>query len=506
MSYNTIVSNNLHHLIHDIKQAEIGNHEKQFLPTSKKELLAKIDGISCNLAPSYARDLWNPIKNFLKICDDRYFSDLNLSIEQIKKKYPKMSEAILNEIENIQMIAQLILQHGTNYKWNQGTCALQQLVCDMWNTFVVSSGFCTTKHCLAPIAKWGNDAKGPWALSEHHTKNISINGDSVPIISFPEEYSRKGILAWPVLGHEIAHTILESGLELSGPLSRAVRSDLKSKMPVYTANYWANRVSETGADVVNVLFMGPIAVLGLIGFLRSVHRDEKLSNKWNLKDTHPVDIMRALVMAQVVKKLNIQNSNAWFNFLINEIRKDYSLQDLKLTFDDACQQADLVAEAIMRSPIIQGKSLASIRSWNDHDEADVTSYINQITKGTKPQNDDHFKSPHIVAAANLHLLLKVNLKGNDQRVAQIFQHMIKQLVAESLRQKEICATCPLSQKDLVVLTPKKAILKKKSDDDLGLKVAGTIAVVGIVGLLGLMGLYFGLNSSSKNGQKMKSSV
>ena len=81
--------------------------------------------------------------------------------------------------------------------------------------------------------------------------------------------------------------------------------------------------------------------------------------------------------------------------------------------------------------------------------------------------------------------------------------MIKELEAELIRQKEICATCPLSQKNPVALSPKKAAPKKRNDEDLGLIVAGTFSVVR---LLVLMGLYFGLDSSSKNSKKMKSSV
>lgn len=448
------ISKNLKLLTQDIA---VTGRQNFNLPVtnSKQELLDKIDRMRCNLASQYAIDFWNPIRNYLQNCQEWYFANYNYSDKQLKQLYPNISEETINTCHSVKDFAQVILQHSTNFKWHEGTCAIQQMICDMWNKFVVSSGLCTTQHCLAPIGKWGDDEKGPWALSKHHVNNIHfnihnlpINGDSVPIISFPIGYAHGGILAWAALPHEIAHTILESGLKLSVPLSKEMRKCLtRAGFTRAAIKYWSNRVSEAGADVLGVLYMGPTAALGLISFLRAMRPDRKLSNTIDLQDEHPMDLLRALMMAYVVKNLKFDGNEIWFKFLIKEIYKDYDKNFAPFDFKKACQDASVVAVAIMNSPIIKGKSLCQIYSWNNHDEQLVESLI----RNSQPQrflSPLHFQSPHIISAANLSLLFNFQLYERDLRISQIFQSMIKQLENESRKQKELCLTCPLSQKEI----------------------------------------------------------
>ncbi|WP_042282605.1 hypothetical protein [Candidatus Protochlamydia sp. R18] len=238
-----ILSSNMEILVEEMSQA-----------AKIRVALPKIDGKSsffhaiqerhCNLEGSYNGDFWKPAINYLNNFEAREFTWINNPSSFVKhlNKIGRHDENARNRkriYENAHNIAQIILQHSSSFEWKK-TCALQQMVCDMWNTFVKSSEFCTTSHCLPPIAKWGDDKMGPWALSQHCVKKedrISAVGGinhSVPIVSFPLHYSLKGILSWPVLAHEIAHTILETNPDAKEILSNAINESLKFALEAHS--------------------------------------------------------------------------------------------------------------------------------------------------------------------------------------------------------------------------------------------------------------------------------
>lgn len=455
MNFNGISSTNLSTVTHDVKQA---SHSwppllsLPAIPSSKRELAEKIESMRCNLPAAYAADFWGPAKEYLNGLQEIELTYARFSSEELKQKYPSCDQNFLNRCARIRDFTQVVLQHSTNFQWDE-TRALQQFACDMWNTFVTASGYCSTGHCLSPLVKWGDSKSGPWALSQHHLNSLQLNGNAVPIVSFPLEYSQKGILAWIVLGHEMSHTILESGMKLSKPLSDAVWDDLTSpytKINDKWANYWTDRVSEAAADVMSVLYMGPVAAIGLMIYLRSMRSDNKLANNIEGKD-HPADTLRALVVAHVVKELGLQDSDGWFDYLQKQIRRDFDSQKIGLTFKKASYQASCVAKVIMTAPIVQGRSLMDIRCWNKTDEMHVRAYMRDGANLDQSLFDTRqFRTPHLVAAANLRLLLKENLSSLDanQRISSVFQQMIQRMNQEAERQKELgCKFCPPTQKN-----------------------------------------------------------
>ncbi len=471
------------------------------IPSNKKELVCKIDSMRCNLPGNYAHDFWTPAKEYLKNVSEIDLGYALLSPEELRRNYSHYGAAFLNRCAHIRDIAQVILQHGTNFKWDE-TCALQQFACDMWRTFVSSSGYCSTSHCLAPLVKWGDAKSGPWAKSQHTVNSIQLNGNAVPIVSFPLEYSQQGVLAWIVLGHEMAHTILESGMQLSKPLSDAVwdyLADPRIKMSDKWANYWTDRVSEAAADVMSVLYMGPAAAIGLIAYLRSVRADNKLSHEGS--EEHPADILRGLVVAHVVKELNLTNSQNWFNYLQKEIQKDFNERKIGLSFEQASYQAKHVAHIIMNAPLVNGQSLQQIRCWNETDqEQEQALRRGDANLDESLSNTRSFRTPHIVAAANLRLLLKEDLSSYDanQKISHVFQEMIQNMKQEAQRQKEQegCASCP-SQKRTYTTCPPTPESTAHSSGDVWKGVAVAAGVIGIAALVG--GIIAISNNSKKSG-------
>lgn len=504
MNFNAISSTNLSTLMRDVKQASHSGlplTPLPAIPSSKRELAEKIESMRCNLPAAYAADFWGPAKDYLKGLKEIELNYASYSSEELQQMYPSVDQSFLNRCARIRDFAQVVLQHSTNFQWNE-TRALQQFACDMWNTFVTASGYCSTSHCLSPLVKWGDSKSGPWALSQHHLNSLQLNGNPVPIVSFPLEYSQSGILAWIVLGHEMAHTILESGMKLSEPLADAVWDDLTSpstKIKNKWAHYWTDRVSEASADVMSVLYMGPIAAIGLMIYLRSVRSDNKLANNIMGKD-HPADTLRVLVVAHVVKELGLQDSEGWFKYLQKQVRRDFDSQKIGLTFKEASYQASCVAKIIMTAPIVQGRSLMNIRCWNKTDEMHVQACMrDDVNLDSSLFDMRQFRTPHLVAAANLRLLVKENLSLFDanQRISNVFQQMIQRMNKEAERQKELgCKFCPPTQKNTYAVCPSS---DDNSSADIG-KALGIAAAIflGVVIVGGGVAMLVN-NNSKKSG-------
>ncbi|CAF24648.1 hypothetical protein [Candidatus Protochlamydia amoebophila] len=456
----------------------------------KRSFFHAIQERHCNLEGSYNGDFWEPAINHLKSFEDWEFMLINNPPGY--KEYLKSigydddnARKQARVYENAHDIAQIILQHSDSFEWEK-TCALQQMVCDMWNTFVESTEFCTTSHCLPPIAKWAVDEMGPWSLSQHCVKKedrISLRGINhpVPIVSFPLHYSSKGILSWPVLAHEIAHTILETNSKAKIILSDAIKEGLEFDLSLYPkeikdfwVEYWGSRLSEIGADVMAVLYMGPAAALSLIAYLKA-HRGQVLSNEIILKDPHPADTLRGLLVAHAVSFLNISDpaKATWVNYLLHEVQKDFDKLDWELA--NIC--ARRVAYIVMHTPIIDGKSLKDIKCWDNEDESLISYYLD----GRNVQDElIHYRAPHIIASANLYLLMDVQLQdSNDVRIDRIFKQMINNLY-------EGCSA-PLEEKNSYSITKVKKPKKKNKINPVEATAIGVggLALVGI-GILGFL--------------------
>lgn len=404
------------------------------LPDTKCVHIAieQVEASKCHLSEYYRFHFWEPAIEFLKRNKSNIRSNL------------------------VQTVAQAVFQHSTNFCREQ-TFACQQLVCDMWNTFVVRAGYCSTTHCLPPIMRWSNDQIGPYTFNQHPVQCIETERSALPVVSFPSGFMKSGILAWTVLGHEVAHTILESGWKLSAVLKRRLKRDLprKARINKNLSQYWLRCVSEAAADVMNVLYMGPIAALGLISFLRAARYGQALSNYLNLdfEEEHPVDILRAILVACVTRRLKISNNDVWFNFLLREIKNDFNGELLGMSWQEAIETTDIVAEALMETRLVNNKSLAEITSWNMEDEKSVAFYMDPSQmKEHEVQDLPYFRAPHIIASANIFLIFGSDLRSDSrEKIDAVFSRMVNSLENESKRQLEECLTCPLSQKEI---TPK----------------------------------------------------
>ncbi len=114
------------------------------IATSKSALLYEINNLKDKFFDEYSEYLWRPLYSYLSMCNDWYFQYINFSEAQLRQT---LNDSNLVDIcLRINDYAQIILQHSSNFKWQSGTWAFQQLVNDMWNVFISHCEFCPTNH------------------------------------------------------------------------------------------------------------------------------------------------------------------------------------------------------------------------------------------------------------------------------------------------------------------------------------------------------------------------
>ncbi len=156
------------------------------------------------------------------------------------------------------------------------------------------------------------------------------------------------------------------------------------------ADYWADRVGESAADVLGVLNMGPAAAVGLVGYFRALNGAwsgrPALRNVGSAEDPHPADIARAYLAAETVRLLSFEGAARWADRLVAEADRDLGrirLGDVAVTASVAKASAAVVARAIVRTRLgaLEGRALGEIQDWRDRDEAIVADLRRQLSEG-----------------------------------------------------------------------------------------------------------------------------
>src|SRR5262249_60726457 len=99
----------------------------------------------------------------------------------------------------------------------------------------------TDKAAERPLVKFGNPDFGPYTWPADATETFGLK---VAVVNLPPANARRGLLAWPALGHETAgHDILHADDGLLAEGSEAVRKALTdNKATADLADYWADRI------------------------------------------------------------------------------------------------------------------------------------------------------------------------------------------------------------------------------------------------------------------------
>lgn len=288
--------------------------------------------------------------------------------------------------------AQAVIQRGEGYE-ARATAAFQEVVSDLYEGFLSAEARRGVKPpdagVLPPLVRWGSSADGPYTWPATATAGLGVGAG---VVSLPAANASGGLLAWAALAHETAgHDVVDADRGLEAELGRAVRERLLAdEMGPALADYWADRIGESAADVLGVLNMGPAAAVSLIGYFRALNAawggPGTLRNVGSAEDPHPADIARAYLAAETVRLLSFEGAGRWADRLEAEADRDLGrirLGDVNVTAGVARASAAAVARAIAgtRLEALEGRALREVQDWTDRDEAIVAALRRTVREG-----------------------------------------------------------------------------------------------------------------------------
>ena len=333
-------------------------------------------------------------------------------------------------------IAQSILQRGETFE-PKASPAFQEVVSDLYDGFlsVEDRGGVAPpdEEVIPPLVKFGNPDAGPYTWPVDATKSFRMK---VGVVNLPPSNARRGLLAWPALGHETAgHDILHADHGLLREVSDAVRAGLSADNTTRDlAPYWASRIDETASDVLGILNMGPAPAIGLVGYFRALNAaftgSARLRNTGPSNDPHPADILRGFLAAATVRQLEFSQASAWADVVDAETKKDLTtirLAGKKVDAKVAKKSAEIVSRVIVTHPMValENHALGQIQNWRDHDE-EITQRLHTTLSTANPLPPDltiGVFAAHLVAAATMAAL------AQGANIQLLFRRMLDLLKA-----------------------------------------------------------------------------
>lgn len=301
--------------------------------------------------------------------------------------------------------------------------AFEEIVSDLYSNFLSEEGRAGKQGgrpinppeygVLPPLVKFGNQNAGPYTWTADGT--YQLLGMRCAVVSLPPAQIKGGIFAWSALGHETGgHDIIHADQGLLNEISYAIYNAVLAKTRnAQLASYWAKCTDEIASDAFGYLHMGPSVGVSLIGYFRALGNG-KLRTIGSTDDTHPIDLLRGYFAAAVAKRLGIPDAASWSQVIYAETQKDnaplYFVDSQRryyafpASFNDAVASADVVAEAILRTPMtrLEGYTIQKIIDWDKFDQDIVDSLVPVIkTNSTLPANvqGPGFYAAYVVAAA-----------------------------------------------------------------------------------------------------------
>ena len=413
--------------IEDARQATLDGDQGPESPTDFHLLRGRLEAARGAFPPLYQRDFVQPYIAKLDELGPSGFA-------QILVRDPDRAGVAGLVLD----MAQAILQRGERFQI-RASDAFQEVVGDLYDGFLSAEdrqGVNPPEHgTTPPLVKWGNPDSGPYTFPVNAT---SIFGARAAVVNLPPANARKGLFAWPALGHETGgHDILHADDGLPEQLAEAIARSLED-MGNGLADYWSERIDETASDVLGILNMGPAAAIGLLVYFRGINKalagEAILRNRGPAADPHPADIVRGYLAAETVALLPFAQSGAWAKVIADETDKD--ARDIVLVgrrFDreTARESARRVADAIVNTRVqaLENHSLGSIQTWRDGDEQKVAIVRRVLTTaGDLPETStSKIYAAHVVAAAAVEAL------ANGDDIPIIFDRMIAILAKEHAR-------------------------------------------------------------------------
>lgn len=428
---------NMNNCIYDVRKARNNSPPVMTFDSymeNYKKLLADLNATLPQLPYVYQQTAARPLIQFLQNLGEKKF------LEIFSTSNPTDDQtAALQQILPDAALAILSFEGNPS----QGINAFQEIVNDLYEGFLSDESRVSKQTCMPikppdygvipPLVKFGNEDDGPYTWPADSTKELL--GMGCGIVSLPPGQLVGGLIAWSSLGHETGgHDVTHADAGLLDELAQKVHDALMKQFnSTPLADYWASCIDESSADVLGYLNIGPSFGPGLIGYFRGLGNG-KLEVVGSTEDPHPIDLLRGYLGASVVKRLHFKDACSWSQAIIAETCKDNGTLQLEdengnlvpfpVSFSDAVQSADIVAQVIMRSKLdtLQGHSLQELQDWTDDDQSIVDNLVAAFKmNGGLPASlqGPGFYAAYVVAAA---------VQAALQNGAKIY-HLYKEMVS-----------------------------------------------------------------------------
>jgi len=415
---------NLAACIEDARQAGLDQDPGPPEPTDFSSLLGRLHAARLKVPPLYLDTVYTPFLNKLTSLGEAKFNQILASDPGREGQAGLLMD-----------IAQAILQRADGFE-AKAIGAFEEVVSDLYDGFLSAEDRSGVEppdqETIPPLVKFGNPNFGPYTWPADVTRKIF--GVEAAIVNLPPSNTRRGLIAWPALGHETAgHDVLHADNGLLLEVSNAVRTALLAETGTAAlAGYWADRIDETASDVLGILNMGPAAGIGLIAFFRGLNAAfsgrAKLRNTGPQSDPHPADILRGFLAAATVRELKFAGAAAWADVIEAETKKDVTtivLEDRRVTQAVAQRSAALVAQAIVTHPMLalENHAFGDIQNWRDADEAIAQQLQTCLTTAIPltAELEAGVYAAHLVAAATTTAL------SRNADISLLFQRMLELL-------------------------------------------------------------------------------
>jgi hypothetical protein len=359
-------------------------------------------------------------------------------------------QAVLQQLELVFSALAAPIAQLRSTKYEKELKAFLAVISDVYKHFVDSRkirGAAKSKLLwpnLDPLGAFSADSKsGPFTLAATAELPVALVNKPACHTAF--------LPMWLIDGHEVGghsiftavdgfekelETTLESKLRAafaggtvkisdSVTFNTATGAVFASKRIVGMQNFmvrlWKQWLPELAADAAGLLNMGPMFANGLTLCLAIERPDWELTSK-SVFDfrrgftDHPMDVVRALLMIEMTKKLGIPQAAAYAKALMERLldvlegplpekfvwvnRVGSTAVELKLT--DLQAILPVVADAIMNSSLkaLSGESLLSVMPWTKTDEKAVRSAAALLLRG-RTDLPDSVAARHVVAGSML---------------------------------------------------------------------------------------------------------
>ena len=301
-----------------------------------------------------------------------------------------------------------INQRKVGYK-RQATHAFEESIADLYDGFLSMEERKRVKppdyQTVSPLVLWGGPEAGPYTIPSDPEFVVKL-GINMSVVSMPPSYS-ENIVLWSAIGHETGgHDILHADEGLLSEIGYTVEQEILKKknesplrgqevtlngrkMPVaeFAAGYWKMTIDETASDVCGLLNLGPAAGIGIASLLIPIRGGKLLSEGW-YDDVHPIDALRVLLAADVIRDipdLDVNIANAWGDALEriaekyitnkNEFKLGTEIPsgiytNVVIPYDGMRETIKIVAKTIAFTPLdsLEKHHLSEINTWANSDE------------------------------------------------------------------------------------------------------------------------------------------